>query len=168
MAAGDIKLRYGTAVDVTITAASLATSPSRLAGYESAVVDNTILLAQNYLVSGKFTTGTGVTASNMELWCIPSWDGTTWPSVFDGVNSAKTIPNAEVKVGLLRGLVWSVGVNTTNSITYHFAGGEVASLFSNVVPPKFSFFLTHSTGTPLDPTAGNHQLRIQPVFTNVE
>ena len=169
MAAGDIKLRYGTAVDVTITAASLASSTTRVAGRESATVDNTTNLHQDYLVSGKFTTGTSpTTAKSIELWCVPSWDGTTWPDVFDGTDSDETITNAEVRTGLLRALVWSVGTNATSDITYHFAGVSIAALFGGVVPPKFVFFLTHDTAVNLNSTAGNHQIRIQPVFANVE
>jgi len=168
MATGDVKLRYGTAADVTLTAASLATSSSKLAGQESTLVDNTTDLYDDFLVSGKITTGTSpTTAKTIELWCIPSWDGTTWPDVFDGTDSAETITNAEVKVGLLRALVWSVGTNATSNITYHFAGVSIAAMFGGVVPPKFSFFLTHDTAVNLNSTAGNHQIRIQPVYMNV-
>lgn len=168
MATGDIKLRYGAAADVTLTAASLATSSAKTTGQESTLVDNTTDLYDDFLVSGKITTGTSpTTAKTIELWCIPSWDGTTWPDVFDGTDSAETITNAEVKVGLLRALVWSVGTNATSNVTYHFAGVSLAAMFGGVVPPKFSFFLTHDTAVNLNSTAGNHQIRIQPVYLNV-
>lgn len=169
MASGDIKLRYGTAVGVTITAAALASSTTKLVGRESAEVVNTTNLHQDYLVSGKFTTGTTpTTAKSIELWCIPSWDGTTWPDVFAGADAGRTITNAEVKVGLLRGLVWSVGTNNTSDVVYHFAGVSIAALFGGIVPPKFSFFLTHDTAVNLNATGSNHQIRIQPIFANVE
>jgi len=168
MATGDVKLRYGAAADVTLTAASLATSTPKTAGQESTLVDNTTDLYDDFLVSGKITTGTSpTTAKTIELWCIPSWDGTTWPDVFDGTDSAETITNAEVKVGLLRALVWSVGTNATSNVTYHFAGVSIAAMFGGVVPPKFSFFLTHDTAVNLNSTAGNHQVRVQPVYMNV-
>jgi hypothetical protein len=168
MATGDVKLRYGTAADVTLTAASLATSTTKLVGQESNAVDNTTDLHTDYLVSGKITTGTSpTTAKSIELWCIPSWDGTTWPDVFDGTDSAETITNAEVKAGLLRALVWQVGTNATSNVTYHFAGVSIAAMFGGVVPPKFSFFLTHDTAVNLNSTGSNHQIRVQPVYANV-
>lgn len=168
MASGDIFLRYGTAADATITLASLATSSTKLVGQESTAIDNTSTLALDYLVSGKITTGTSpTTAKTIEIWCIPSWDGTTYPSVFDGTDSAETLPSAEVKVGLCRALVAAITINSTSDITYHFAGVSIASLFGGIVPPKFVFFVTHDTAVNLNSTAGNHQIRVQPVYQNV-
>ena len=58
----DLKLAYGTASDVTITLASLATDANLLTGRESAAIDNTSALVLDYLVSGKITTGTTPTS----------------------------------------------------------------------------------------------------------
>ena len=128
MAAGDIKLVYGTAADVTITLTSLPTSSNKLTGRESTAIDNTSLLALDYLFSAKITTGTSpTTAKTIEIWCIPSWDGTTYPDVFDGTDSAETITNAEVKTGLCRALVAAITVNATSNVTYHVAGISIAS-----------------------------------------
>lgn len=168
MATGDIKLVYGTAADVTITLASLPTSSTKLVGREGTAIDNTSLLALDYLFSGKITTGTSpTTAKTIEIWVIPSWDGTTWPGVFDGTDSAETLPSAEVKVALCRVLAISISINATSDTTYEFAGISIAALFGGVVPPKFTFFVTHDSAVDLNSTAGNHQLRIQPVYQNV-
>lgn len=167
MAAGDVKLVYGTASDVTITLASLASDTSKLTGRESTAIDNTSNLYLDYLVSGKITTGTSPTASrSIEVWAVASWDGTTWPDVFDGTDSAETITIAEIKTTVCR-LITSIPTTSTSDRTYHFAGHSIASLFGGVVPPKFVIFVTHNTAVNLNSTSGNHQIRIQPVYQNV-
>jgi len=168
MASGDVALRYPSASDATITLASLASDTNLLTGVESDAIDNTTNRYEDFLVSGKITTGTSpTTARTIEVWCIPSWDGTTWPNVFDGTASAETITNAEIKVALCRALVASIGTNATSNVTYEFAGVSIAALFGGVVPPKFVFFVTHSTAVNLNSTADNHKIRLQPIFRNV-
>lgn len=167
MAAGDVKLVYPAASDVTITLASLATDANKLTGVESDAVVNTTNLYTDYLISGKITTGTSPTASkSIEVWAVASWDGTSWPDVFDGTGSAETITDATIKPLICR-LIASMGTIATSNITYHFAAVSIARLFDGVVPPKFVVFVTHDTGVNLNSTAGNHQVRIQPVYLNV-
>lgn len=168
MAAGDVKLAYGTAADVTITLASLATSSTKLTGRESSAVDNTSNLYTDYLCSGKITTGTSpTTAKSIEVWCIAARDNTNWPDVFDGTDSAETLASAEVKTAVCRQLVASFGTNATSDVPYEWSGISIASLFGGVVPPKFSFFVTHDTAVNLNSTSGNHVIRIQPVYETV-
>lgn len=166
MAAGDIKLVYGTAADVTITLASLATSSTLLVGRESTAVDNTSTLALDYIVSGKVTTGTSpTTAKRIQIFAVASWDGTTYPDVFDGTDSAETVIQ-EIKNGVCK-LVASLDTVATSDLAYHFAGVSLASVFGGTIPPKFVFFVTHDTAVNLNSTAGNHQIRIQPVYQNI-
>lgn len=167
MAAGDVKLVYPAAADLTITLASLATDATKLTGRESTAVDNTTNLYLDYLLSGKITTGTTPTAAKtIEVWVIPSWDGTNWPDVFDGTDSAETITSADIKPFTGR-LAASMPTNNTSDRSYHFAGVSVAALFGGVVPPKFSVFVTHDTGVNLNATGSNHKLTVQPVHENV-
>lgn len=167
MAAGDVKLVYGTAADVTITLASLASDTNRLAGRESTAVDNTSLGALDYLVSGKITTGTSpTTARTIEVWAVASWDGTTYPDVFDGTDSAETITTANHKNSICRPIA-ILTTDSTSNRPYDLAGVSVAQVFGGTVPPKFIIFVTHDTGVNLNSTAGNHQIRIQPVYENV-
>ena len=165
MASGDVKIVYGSAADATITLASLATSPTLVAGRESTAIDNTSTLATDYLVSGKITTGTSpTTAKSIQVWAVASWDGTTWPSEFDGTDSAETLI-AEHK-NLVCRLVASIATIATSDQPYHFSGVSIARIFGTV-PPKFTFFVTHDTAVNLNSTAGNHQIRVQPVYENV-
>ena len=163
----DIKANYPAASDATITLASLASDTSLLAGRESSEVANTSNLYLDYLISGKITTGTTPTVSRViEVWAIGSWDGTNWPDVFDGTDSAETITSADIKNSVCR-LVASMVVSATSNVTYPFGPVSLASLFGGVVPPKFAFFVTHSTAVALNATAANHQIRIQPYYETV-
>jgi len=168
MATGDIKLVYGTAADVTITLASLGPSSSYLAGQESTAIDNSTNLFSDYLASGKIKTNATITAGGrIEVWAVGSGDdGTFWPDVFDGTDSAETITNANIKNNICR-LVASMQVDATG--TYWFGPVSIAAVFGGVVPKKFVFFVTHNTHATnaLSATAGDHQIRIQPVYENV-
>ena len=163
----DIKIYYGTASDLTITLASLASDTNLLAGRESATLDNTTTLALDYLISGKVTAGTSPTASrSIEVWAVGSWDGTTWPDVFDGTDSAETITSADIKASICRLLAAMATANTSDR-TYPFGPVSLAAAFGGVLPPKVVLFVTHSTGVNLNSTSGNHQIRIQPVYETV-
>lgn len=163
----DIKLAYGTASDATITLASLASDTNLLAGRESSEIVNTTALNLDYLISGKITTGTSPTASRViEVWAVGSWDGTNWPDVFDGTDSAETITSADIKASICR-LLAAMTTSATSNVTYHFGPVSVAAAFGGVVPPKFVVFVTHSTAVALNATSGNHQIRIQPVYETV-
>lgn len=163
----DIKLAYGSASDATITLASLASDTNLLAGRESSEIANTSALALDYLISGKVTAGTSPTAArSIEVWAVGSWDGTTWPDVFDGTDSDETITSADIKASVCRLLAAMATANTSDR-TYHFGPVSVAAAFGGVVPPKFVVFVVHNTGQNLNSTAGNHQIRIQPVYETV-
>lgn len=163
----DIKLAYGTASDVTITLASLLSDTSLLTGRESAAIDNTSSLVLDYLVSGKITAGTTPTAArSIEVWAVGSWDGTNWPDVFDGTESAETITSADIKSSVCR-LIAAMATSATSNVTYHFGPVSLASAFGGVLPPKVVVFVTHSTAVALNSTAGNHQIRLQPVYQTV-
>jgi hypothetical protein len=163
----DIKQAYGTATDATITLASLASDTNLLAGRESAEVVNTSTLALDYLVSGKITSGTSPTASRqIEVWAIGSWDGTNWPDVFDGTESAETITSADIKASVCR-LVAVMATSATSNVTYHFGPVSIASAFGGVCPPKFVLFVVHNTAVALNATAGNHQIRLLPCYETV-
>jgi hypothetical protein len=163
----DLKLAYGTASDLTITLASMATDTNLLTGRESATIDNSANLFLDYLISGKITAGTSPTAArSIEVWAVGSWDGTSWPDVFDGTESAETITSADIKSSICRFVAAMATANTTDR-TYHFGPVSLAAAFGGVLPPKVVLFVTHSTGVNLNSTAGNHQIRLQPVFQTI-
>jgi hypothetical protein len=163
----DIKIAYGSAFDLTITLASLASDANLLQGRESAAIDNTTDKNLDYLISGKITTGTSPTAArSIQIWAVASFDGTSWPDVFDGTDSDETISLANVKNSSVCRLVDELSTTATNNEDYYFAGVSIARLFGSV-PPKFVLFVTHNTGAALNATAGNHVIRVQPVYRTV-
>lgn len=167
MASGDIIPVYGTAGDLTCTLASLATDANKLTGRESTALDLDSLDCTDVLLSGKITVGTSpTTGKTIEVWCIPSWDGTTWPDVFDGTDSAETITSNEIKNVICR-VVASISTTNNSDRTYHFAGVSVASLFGGILPKSIVLFVTHDTAVNFNSTTGNHQLRYQPVTMRV-
>ena len=163
----DLKLSYPAASDLTITLASLASDTNLLTGRESATIDNTANLYLDILVSGKITAGTSPTAArSIEVWAVGSWDGTNWPDVFDGTESAETITSADIKASVCR-FVAAMATANTSDRSYHFGPVSLASAFGGTLPPKVVLFVTHSTGVALNSTAGNHQIRLQPVFQTI-
>jgi hypothetical protein len=164
----DLKLSYPAASDLTITLASLASDTNLLTGRESAVIDNTANLYLDILISGKITAGTSPTASrSIEVWAIGSWDGTNWPDVFDGTESAETITSADIKASVCR-FVAAMATANASDRAYHFGPVSLASAFGGTLPPKVVVFITHSTGVNLNSTAGNHQIRLQPVYQTIQ
>ena len=163
----DVKIYYVSPSDATITLASLASDTNLLVGRESNAIDNSANLYLDYLISGKVTTGTSpTTARSIEVWAIGSWDGTNWPDVFDGTDSAETITSANHKASICR-FVASMSTDSTSDRTYHFGPVSMASVFGGTLPPKFVLFVVHNTAVALNATAGNHQIRIQPVYETV-
>ena len=163
----DLKLSYPAASDLTITLASLASDTNLLTGRESATIDNSTNLYLDILVSGKITAGTSPTAArSIEVWAVGSWDGTNWPDVFDGTESAETITSADIKASVCR-FVAAMATANTSDRAYHFGPVSLASAFGGTLPPKVVLFITHSTSQNLNSTAGNHLIRLQPVYQTI-
>ena len=98
----NILWKYGTSTVITNAIASLASDTNLLAGYESAVIDNTTDGFEDIILSGKVTTGTSPTASRqIEVWAV-AWDSNAWPDVFDGTTGAETITSADIKNALCK------------------------------------------------------------------
>ena len=163
----DVKASYPAASDVTITLASLASDTNLLAGRESTAVDNSSNLYLDYLISGKITTGTSPTAASIQVWTVGSWDGTTWPDVFDGTSSAETITSADIKNALCKSVA-ILPTNNTSDRTYSFTGVSMKTVFGGVLPSQYVLFVVHNTGVALNGTAGNHELRYQGVYPQVQ
>lgn len=160
------KIAYGTSTALTNAIASLATSSTWLAGYESDVVDNTSNLYLDYTIEGKVRVGTTPTANTeIRIYVVASFDGSTWPDVFDGTTGAETVTSAGVRDGFAK-LAAVLPVDaTTSDRDYPFSIGSVATLFGGVCPAKFVLFTTHNTGVNLNSTGGNHTCNYRGVYT---
>ena len=164
----DFKLSYATATDATITLTSLAADSNLLSGRESTAIDNTTARNLDILVSGKITTGTSpLAARSIEVWAVGSWDGTSWPNPFTGSgDAARSVSNLSSKALICR-LVSCIMTNSTSNLTYPFGPVSIASIFGGTLPPRLVLFVVHNTGTSLNSTSGNHQIRLQPVYETV-
>lgn len=165
--ANDIRWKYGTTATITASVASLASDTNLLAGIESAPVDNRTDNFEDHILSGKFTTGTSPTASRqIEVWAV-AWDSNAWPDVFDGTSSAETITSADIKNALCKAVA-VLPTNNTSDRTYSFTGVSMKTVFGGVLPSQYVLFIVHNTGVALNATAGNHELRYQGIYPQVQ
>lgn len=158
------KIEYGTSTSLTNAVASLASSSTWTAGYESDVVDNTTNKYLDYVIDGFYTAGTTPIANTeIRIYVVARWDGTNWPDVFDGTTGAETVTSEGVRDGFARlGAVIRVD-STTSDRAYPFAF-TVASLFGGVCPPEFVLFTTHNMNAALNATGGNQVTRFRGVY----
>jgi hypothetical protein len=163
----NILWKYGTTATITNAVASLASDTNLLAGYESAIIDNTSDGFEDIILSGKVTAGTSPTASRqIEVWAV-AWDSNGWPDVFDGTTSAETVTSADIKNALCK-CVAIMSTSNTSDRAYFFTGVSAKQVFGGVLPSKFVLFTVHNTGVNLNSTAGNHEFRYQGIYPQVQ
>lgn len=165
-ATGDIKTQYSTPTTGTGGINSLASSSTWVAGYEWFVVDFSTGKETGCQVQGIITVGTTPTVNTeIRIYAVQSYDGTTWPDVFDGTASAETLTSVGVGTGFLK-LCAVLQVDATTSdraYPYYF---DLATVFPSM-PKKVAIFVTHNTGVNLNATAGNQTYAYQPTYLNV-
>lgn len=157
-----LNLSYGTPVSGTGGINSLATSSSWIAGYEWFVIDNSTELAIDYMIDIVVRVGTSPTINTeIRVYLLASYDGSTYPDVFDGTPSAETITSAGVRDSFAK--LAGVGVvdNTTSDRDYPMQF-NVGSIYTTM-PKKIIVFVTHNTGVNLNSTAGNQKYGYTPV-----
>lgn len=160
----DIKTAWGTAVTGTGGVTSLATSADWTAGYEWYVVDNSTDKSLDRLQQGAVTVGTTpTTATEIRLYAVGSYDGSTWPDVIDGTPSAETWTSAGIRDSCAKLAAVLRVDSTTSNRAYPFLF-SLAPLFGGTVPKKVAVFLAHNTGVNLNSTAGNHTYADLPVY----
>ena len=168
MAAGDVKIQYGTSTDLDVTNLhDFASSSTWLAGWESAVIDNTTNKYTDYLVSGIICSlhDPASTAGEIRIYVVAMLADDVWPDVFDGTESEpETWTNANYRDATAK--LGAVIVNlTTVDLAYPFGPFSVANLFGGICPPKFIIFITHNMTQTLD-HSGNI-VTIQGIYYNV-
>jgi hypothetical protein len=142
---------------------------SRKIAYGTSTALTNANLYLDYTLEGKVTVGTTPTINTeIRIYVVASFDGTTWPDVFDGTTSAEpSVTSAGVRDGFAK-LAASLNVDaTTSNVAYPFSIGSVASLFGGVCPAKFVLFTTHNTGVNLNATGGNHVFNYRGVYETV-
>ena len=131
--AGSIKLQYGTALTLTVTnLQSIASSSTFVAGWTSAWIDNTSVLALDYLVTANIAAGTTPTAGSVRVYAYAQHsDGSTAPDLFsagtEGTQGTATITDAEMLASFV--LLWSGDVDTTTNDNYTMPARSIAQAF---------------------------------------
>jgi hypothetical protein len=163
----DIKLAYGTAITGTGGITSLATSSDWTAGYEWFICDNTAgtpTTPLDRIIQGNVRVGTTPTSgTEIRVYAVGSYDGTTWPDVIDGTASAETWTSAGVRDGCAKLAAVMRCDATTSNRDYPFLF-SLASLFGGAMPKKVAIFVAHNTGVNLNATGSTHTYADQPVY----
>lgn len=163
----DTDLRWVADDVLTITLASLASDTNLLAGREStAIVSSSQANVEDFLLSGRVTTGTSPTASKfIEIWAYAQIDDApTYPDVMDGTDSNETLTSNDIKNVSLR-LVAVIPTSATSNQGYDWGPVSLVGLYGEL-PERWGVFEVHDTGVNLNSTAGNHFVNAVPVFRN--
>ena len=166
----DVKNAYASSSDLTVTNLhSLAASASWIAGWESALIDNTTNKYLDYLVSTKFTmAASNNQAGEIRIYVAAMLDDSTWPDVLDGTESTEAFTDTEERDAALV-LGKAIAVDTTASAVLYGAPFSVASLFGGVCPAKFVIFITGNgaTSTNAQFASSGNQVTVKGVFQTV-
>ncbi len=145
---------------------SLASSSNWTAGYEWFVIDNTTEKAIDYFVDLVVRVGTTPTANTeIRIYTLASYDGSTYPDVFDGTPSAETVTSAGVRDSFMK--LAGVGVvDATTSDRDYPVQFNLSSVYPTM-PKKVLIFATHNTGVNLNSTSTNQKYAYAPYKEDV-
>lgn len=162
----DLKIAYGASSNLTVTNLhSLASSASYIAGWESALVDNTSDLYVDYMLSAKFTmAASNNQAGEIRIYVAGMLDDSTWPDVLDGTESTEAFTDTEERDAALV-LVRVLAVDATASAVIYMAPIGLAQFFGGALPAKFVVFVTGNgtTTTTAQFAASGNQVSIKGV-----
>jgi hypothetical protein len=165
----DVKVAYVASAEYTITLTGLASDTNVLTGREGTGLSNASNKYLDVLISALVTTGTTPTASRqIEFYVVGALDDTpTYPSVFDGTDSAETLPGYGVKAAVCRMAGFSTTTNTSDA-GYPLGPTGVRGLFGgDGLPVAHVPFIIHNTGVNLNVTAANHFVKHTQVYRTV-
>jgi hypothetical protein len=148
--AGDITLKYGgSPLTLTVTnLQSLASNSTFTSGWTSAWIDNTSVLALDYLITANIAAGTTpTTPCSVRVYAYSQHsDGSTAPDLFssgtEGTEGAATVHDTEIlDSGLV--LLWSSDIDATTNDNYTMPARSIAAAFGQV-PRKFALYIAHN------------------------
>lgn len=170
MAAGDVKLVYAASANQTVTNLnSLASNQTWIAGWESALIDNTTNLYLDYRVTAQLTiTSSNNQAGELRMYFVGMLDDSTWPAPFDGTESAETITDVEERDAFCRLGAVAV-VDTSAGAVIYLDCPSVAQVFGGNLPAKFVLYISinSSTTTTAGLASSGNQVTIKGSYVNV-
>lgn len=149
-----LKPVYGASAALTTTnLAALASDTNLLAGWSSAVIDNTSNLSVTEKITGLIKMGTTPTVStNVFIYLWSALDDTpTYPDTITGSEGTKTLTSTNVLNSGAFKLADTITVDATTGRIYPFSI-DVAQFFGGNMPKKYGLFIVHNCvaalGTP--------------------
>jgi hypothetical protein len=167
-----IKNTYRASADLTVTNLhSIATSSTLVAGWISAVIDNTSDCDLDKFISGKFALGNSATAGQIAVYAIAMLDDSTWPasalsSGAFGTEGTATFKDATLLSGV-GAFLWGAATRAdpgTDDV-YQMQPSSVRGGFGGILPSKFVIFVTHSTGVNL--ASSGNQITVRGEYRTV-
>jgi hypothetical protein len=144
----------------------LATSSTLLAGWSSAVQDNTSDLFVDVDISGILKSSTSVSALYAEIWAWGILDDTpTYPDTITGSVGAITLTSAEIKLSGAFARLGTITFNTTSNQSYPFKFSLAQNGFG-YVPKKWGLWITQNSAAALN-ASNNFVYRTGIQYTNV-
>jgi hypothetical protein len=145
----DIKQKYGSSTNITITLAGLTDTSKR----QALAIDNSSNLFHDALLGGKILIGAGAAAGDyIDLFVSASADGgDTYGGDCSGSDAAYTGP--------IENLVFLGRIATeTASVTYEFGPYSIAAAYGGVLPDKWTLVVDNQSDTTLNATPANHEI----------
>lgn len=168
--AGDIKPKLLASVSLVSSGLnSLAASSSRLAGYETAAVENGAYSGgpcADYLISGYVkAAAANHNAGQIDISVVGALnDAPAWPDVFDGTASTETVTSANIFASICKPVATILG-DSTNDRVYPFGPTGIAQLFGGYVPDQWLLFIAHNIHTSTNAWASSgHEIWYTPVL----
>lgn len=158
--AGNILTKYGTPSALTVTGLqSLASNSTFTTGWTSGTIDNTSVLATDYLIGANLYGGTTPTAGEIRVYtyaALMDVGGTpTWPDLFstgtEGTEGSGAIITDTENLDASLILLWSSAVDTTTDNPYPMPPRSIRAAYGSV-PQKFALFIAHNTVAALKST----------------
>lgn len=168
MAAGDVKRVYAASTALTQTNLDgLASSSTWIAGWESAAIDNTTNLYDDYRITAVLQVeSSSLSAGEIRMYLVGPLDDSTWPAPFDGTESTEDIGDTEVRDAICLPAAFTQ-TDTGASEYYYLDCPSAKAVFNGNLPKKFVIFITQSTGTTLETTGDPNQVYVTGSYYNV-
>ena len=134
---------------------SLATDSNLLAGWSSAVQDNTSDEADDVILTGTIELGTSPTVNTqvqIRVWEILD-DTPTYPDTITGSEATITLTSSNVQNAGAFKVLQIINVDATTNRVYPWTA-RLSSVFGGTPPKKWGMYIVHNTGVNLK-SSGN-------------
>jgi len=151
----NFKLQYAAATALTITLASLASSPTWIAGRDAVAIDNSSARNIDSEITARIVTGTTPAVdSEIRIYGVQALfpDPTVvWPDTIVGTNAAVSLTSAYTRDAGIKPLLGATAVSATTGVAYPIACLSTAQAWGKE-PKRWTVFVTHNNTAALNAT----------------